>query len=338
MNFYFLKDNVGSVSAFIIGIISFLYVLCELCLNQTLSLTRLYLLMNEEILSKYRKAGRIAKESLNFGISLIKENISYLQVAEKTEEFILNKGGKMAFPVNISVNSVSAHFTPLLNDKNIFKRGDVVKLDVGVHIDGYIGDTALTIEVGTNNHSELIKASRSALNTAISLAKENANLEIIGTAIETIIKSYGFLPISNLTGHAVERYNLHSGKTIPNIKEGNRGQLKKDEVIAIEPFATNGIGRVKDGKNSNIYRFVKEKNCSFDSLKIANFIKENYKGLPFAERWIEKEFGKDKIYFRELVQKGIISSYAILEEVKGGIVSQSEHTVIIKEDSCEVIT
>lgn len=304
--------------------------------------------MDETIISKYRKAGRIAKESLEFGISLIKEGSSYLQVAEKTEEFILANGGKFAFPVNISVNSVAAHFTPLLNSKEVFKRGDVVKLDVGVQIDGYIGDTALTIEVGTNNYSELIKASREGLNTAISLAKEGIELSMIGTAIETTIKSYGFLPISNLTGHSVEQYNLHSGKAIPNIREENKEKLKKYEVIAIEPFATNGIGRVVDKKNSNIYKIVKgknvenfqfiEKKCSEDALKIANFIKENYKALPFAERWIEKEFGKDKIYFRELLQKGIISSYLTLEEVKGGIVSQSEHTLIIKEDGCEVIT
>lgn len=308
--------------------------------------------MDEITLLKYRKAGKISKSALQFGISLIKENVSYIQVAEKTEDFILNKGGKMAFPVNISVNSISAHFTPLLNDKNVFKRGDVVKLDVGVHIDGYIGDTAMTIEVGTNNYSELIKASREGLNTAISLARENASLEIIGTAIETTIKSYGFLPISNLTGHTVEQYCLHSGKAIPNIREETNEKLKKGEVIAIEPFATNGIGRVVDGRNSNIYRFVKDKNvsgnannfqfiekkCSEGALKIANFIKENYKGLPFAERWIEKAFGKDKIYFRELVQKGVVYSYAILQEVKEGIVSQAEHTVIVGEDGCEVIT
>ncbi|MEW5760092.1 MAG: type II methionyl aminopeptidase [Candidatus Thermoplasmatota archaeon] len=296
-------------------------------------------MLSDDVVEKYIIAGRIAKEAIEFGASLIKENEKLLIVAQKIEEFILAKGGKPAFPVNIAINDVAAHFTPKYNDERTFLRGDVVKLDVGVHYDGYIGDKAITIEVGTQNWTELIKASKEALNFAIEMFAVGVEYDSIGMAIERVIRSYNYVPIENLTGHSLERYNLHAGLSVPNIRGIGKGKVKDGVVLAIEPFATNGIGKVEGFKNSNIYRFVCKKFLLNPETKfLLKKIEEEFKTLPFTERWCLGYVKKIEKAIQPLVRSGCIKPYSTLKEVNRGIVSQAEETLIANGGECKVIT
>lgn len=295
--------------------------------------------MDEEVYKKYKLAGSIAAKARDYGASLIRSGISFLEVAEKVESKIMELGGKPAFPVNISVNEVAAHFTPGKNDTLQFSAGDVVKLDVGVHVDGYIADTATTIEVETDRYSELIESSREALESAIRIIKAKVRLREIGKVISNAIKKRGFKPIDNLTGHNLRRYLLHAGISIPNVPEFSLTKLEKDEVIAIEPFATNGAGHVVSGKRSNIYRLVRFPPKGDERTRaFARKIKNLFSTLPFAERWLDREFANAKDVLEGLSRKGYIMSYSQLIEKGKGTVSQHEHTVIVREEGCEVIT
>ena len=300
--------------------------------------------LDDSIYKRLKLAGTIAANARDYGIKLIKEGASILESANKVELKILNDGGGLAFPVNISLNEVAAHFSPRHDDtKLVFKKGDVVKLDVGAHIDGYIADTAITVEVGTNNYEEMINASRDALQTAIDSIKADASLSNIGKTIEKTIKSYGFKSIDNLTGHSLARYTLHSGLSVPNVHERlNLVKLNQGEVLAIEPFATNGAGHVISGKSSNIYRYIKSvksriirdsKTRSY-SLKINN----KFSTLPFAERWCTNLLPNTDLSLKKLLFAGCIKQYPQLIDEKKGIVTQAEHTVIVREDDCEVTT
>ncbi|PIV69464.1 MAG: type II methionyl aminopeptidase, partial [Euryarchaeota archaeon CG01_land_8_20_14_3_00_38_12] len=200
--------------------------------------------MDKKIVEKYRKAGRIAAEARDYGIGLVKENAFLLDVAEKIEKYIIEKGAKPAFPVNIGINDVAAHYTPRHDDKTVFRKGEIVKIDVGAHVDGYIGDTACTVEVETNRYTRMIKASKEALEAALELIKPDIDLSIVGSAVEQTIRSYSFVPVSNLTGHSLKQFQLHAGKSVPNISTNVKEKIKKDDVLAVEPFATNGAGRV----------------------------------------------------------------------------------------------
>jgi len=290
--------------------------------------------MNEEIYEQYRKAGRVLGKALSAGAKMVKEGVKYIDVAEKIEGIISAEAG-LSFPVNISVNEVAAHYTPSLNDQLKFKKGDVVKIDAGSHFNGYIGDSALTVEVGSNENEHIIKASEEALQEAIEIVRAGVSISEIGGAIEKKIHSYGLKPVKNLQGHSLERYNLHAGLSIPNVSNSNSRKLKEGEVIAIEPFATDGRGYVVDAENGNIYH-LKERARG----RIAWEMRKKFDGLPFASRWMATVVGKEKVNttLAFMLRRRAIYAYKKLVEADGGIVAQTEHTLLVKKDGCEVLT
>jgi methionyl aminopeptidase len=293
-----------------------------------------------EIAEKYMLAGRIAREARDYGAGLIKEGASLLEIVNTVEALIISKGARPAFPVNIAVNEVAAHFTPRHDEVELrFKKGDLVKLDVGVHVDGYIGDTARTVEIGSEEWAGMRKASEEALQVAIDMVRPGTDLSVVGAAIETTIRSRGFKPVENLTGHSLERFVLHAGISVPNVKEKGAGIIKEGDVLAIEPFATNGMGRVDGRKNSSIYRFVRRRFArTGDARSLLRDIETNFSGLPFSERWCVRYLDDPKDALEVLTRSGSISFYPTLREVDDGMVTQAEHTIIVGPNGAIVTT
>ena len=295
--------------------------------------------MNPEEIIKWKTAGKLARNALHFGRDLIEAEKSMLNVTEEIERFVKKNGGELAFPTNLAVNNVGAHWTPSSKSNEIFSKGDVVKLDVGVHIDGYIGDNALTLEIDSTNYTKMIEASREALNAAINVAVAGVNVGIIGHAVQDTIEKYGYRPIANLTGHRIKRYNLHSGVSIPSVRERGGPTLNNGDIVAIEPFVTDGAGRVGGKRNSNIYHLRQIRKVRDEkATELMKEIQERYKGLPFAERWLH-EFQDDATNnLQKLMRAGIVSYYPVLDELGNGIVAQSEHTLLITSNGNEVLT
>jgi len=241
-------------------------------------------------------------------------------------------GGGLAFPANISVNDVAAHYCASEKDSNLLKEGDLLKLDIGVHIDGYIVDSAISIPIKTKKHDKLISAARDALDNAIKLVKPGVYVSDIGEVIESTIKKHGFKSIRNLSGHGIEQYNVHAGYNIPNYKAGGKFKLEKGMVIAIEPFATDGRGLVTEGKSSGIYELAEKKQVRM-YRDVLNHILSNYQTLPFSEREVSKKFGrtKTKLAISSFVRSGILHDHKILNEKAGSVVAQFEHTIIVDE-------
>lgn len=299
--------------------------------------------MDDDVYEKYIRAGKIAAEARDAGAELIKPGVSFLEIAEHVELDILESGASLSFPVNISINELAAHYSPRNDDKLVFKRGDVVKLDVGSHVDGYIADTAITIEVETHEYDDMIKASANALDAAIDVMRGGINLSEIGKTVEETIKSHGYSPIDNLTGHSLERYELHSGMSVPSVSNMvSHVKPKVGDAIAIEPFATNGSGHVVSGEGSNIYmlgppvksRFVRDNRSKI----LFNRMRARFRTLPFAQRWCTDMSSNINMSLRRLSFLGLITHYSQLVEQNRGIVTQKEHTVIVMEDGCEVTT
>lgn len=294
----------------------------------------------EEVLEKYRLAGRIAREARDYGAGLVREGASLLEAVNTIEALIMSRGARPAFPVNIAINEVAAHFTPRHDEVDLrFRKGDVVKLDVGVHIDGYIGDTAVTIEVGSSAWTDMRKASEEALAAAIELLRPGVDLSLVGQAIETTIAARGFKPIENLTGHSLERNVLHAGISVPNVKEKGAGTVREGDVLAVEPFATNGMGRVDGKKNSSIYRFVRHRFArTSEARALLGVIEASFPSLPFSERWCVRHEKNTLAALEALVRCGAVSFYPTLREVDDGIVTQAEHTVVITAGGALVTT
>lgn len=283
-------------------------------------------------IEKYREAGRILQEVLREVADKVKVGASVLEVAEFVERRIVEKGGRPAFPCNISRNDEAAHATPRLGDGSLFGR-DMVKVDAGCHVDGYIADGAITIDLSGNE--ELVKASRDALERALEIVKAGVSVGEIGEVIERTISEYGYKPVVNLTGHGLKRYDAHAPPAIPNRGIKSRIKLNAGDVIAIEPFATNGLGRVSERGSAEIYRVEKLKPVRLPAARKLLAEVEKYGGLPFAKRWLKLE-GVD-FALRNLENLGIVRSYPVLKEDGGGLVSQAEHTLIVTQNGYELI-
>ena len=282
-----------------------------------------YSMMENHIL-----AGKIAKEVREWGRQLFKPGAKLLDIAEAVEEKIREKGGQPAFPCCLSLNSIAAHYSPFPNDPLVLQKGDVIKLDMGAHINGKVADTACTIEIGTSNYQKLIEASEKAVMNAINLMEPGVKLGELGKTIsETIVKS-GFQPITNLSGHGLGDYIVHDHPTVPNHNNEDPTKLEEGQAIACEPFATTGQGSVKDGKPCGIYALVnKRPTRSMQARQVVEFIGKNYNTLPFSCRWIKVPGAL--MILNQLEREGILRQYTQLPEKSGGMVSQCEHSIII---------
>lgn len=288
--------------------------------------------MDENTIMKYIEAGKIAKKAIDLSKKIIRPDTSILKAAETIESDIIKNNGKIAFPVNISLNDIAAHDTAFPNDTRIFKEDDIIKVDIGVHIDGYIADTATTISFN-NKMTGMIKASREALKNAISITRPGTNIGDIGEVIENTIHDHGYKPISNLSGHYLGRHMIHTGTNIPNIKTSSGTTLKEGDAIAIEPFATDGAGAIREGNRATIYRFIENRPTRLQAArKILTTVKNNYTTLPFAARWLKDPKGiLLETSLRQLTQSGALHQYPILKEIGSGTVTQAEHTVLVLE-------
>ncbi len=296
--------------------------------------------MDDDVREKWIEAGRITGEAREMGRDLVEVGASWLDVAEEIEAFIRDAGAKPAFPVNISVNEDAAHDTARPNDERVFEAGDVVKLDVGAQVDGYIGDTATTVLLGDRGH-DLNEAAKEALEAGIEVVRDGVNVHEIGQTIQDAMHKHGAKPIANLTGHLIERNTQHAGISIPNIPHGDK-TLEAGMVVAVEPFATDGAGSIHEGGDGGIYHFKQAKpQRQRHARQAMEILEEQFSELPFASRWLVDE-GVDArrlpLVMRALKRQDCIEAYGVLTEDADGLVAQAEHTMIVEEDGATVTT
>jgi len=290
--------------------------------------------MKEEEIEKTKKAGKIHQEVVAYAREIVKPGVKLIDIAVKIDDKIAELGAKPAFAVTLCIDDVAAHATPKIGDEEV-ARG-LLKVDIGLQVDGYVADSAFSVDMAEKGSEEselnrkLIEAAESGLKNGLEIINMGVALGEIGKSIQEAISKYGFVPIKNLSGHQIKQYDLHAGLNVPNYDSGQEIALEEG-VYAVEPFATNGLGRVKDGKPSGIYRLDRDGNVR-DSFarEVLNFISEEYQTLPFCSRWIVRKFGsRGLLALRMIEQAGILHHYPQLMEEGKGKVAQAEHTVIL---------
>lgn len=294
---------------------------------------------NEEFdLQKLKLAGEIAREAKKFARSFVKKDLLLLEIAEKIEAKIVELGGRPAFPVNLSINEIAAHYTPLHDDQT--RAHGLLKVDLGVSVDGFCADTAISIDLADSQENKtLIEAAEKALANAVDKFEEGIAIREIGAEIENTIRTFGVQPVVNLSGHSIERYNLHAGTTIPN-HDNSMSQILEEGTYAVEPFATFGLGEVINGKPSGIYQ-VESENAVRDSFarEVLAFVDQEYQTLPFCSRWLVKKFGtRALIALKRLEEAGILHHYPQLVEKSKRNVAQAEHTIVLTGNEKVVTT
>jgi methionyl aminopeptidase len=287
---------------------------------------------------KFLRAGAIAREAREHGASRIRAGGSSLELVEEIEAVIRKRGAKCAFPVNIGVNEVAAHYTPSSDNDLRFKQGDVVKIDVGAHVGGYPADTAITVEIGTTNHRALIESAENALRMCIEMVAPGTTVSAIGAMVSKTVGSAGFRPVENLTGHSMEQFNLHAGLSIPNVETRDRTTLKEGMVLAIEPFASTGAGRVAGKGRGAIYRVVRERRAPPEIAAFFSKISSAFGPFPFAGRWCESIDPDAQSLLHKMFRMGMVMNYPVLTDTGAGVVAQAEHSVLVTADGCELLT
>jgi methionyl aminopeptidase len=288
-----------------------------------------------------RKAGKIAATVRDKTIKEIEPGVKVVDICDIVNKRVAELGGKMAFPTNVDIDDVAAHYCSPINDQTLIPDNSLVKLDIGVHVDGYIADTAVT-KCFDSEVLYLVDAAKAGLDAAINTIRPGIRANEVGAAIEEAINAKGARPIRNLTGHKLSRYIVHAGSSIPNVNGQDRHEIREGDVYAIEPFAVpkTADGLVVDGAPSNIYRLVKKRNVKGKAKTMMKYIQSEYKSLPFASRWVHRKFkGPDgEATFKELLKTKTIMSYPQLIEKTRAKVAQAEHSVIVTDDGCEVTT
>ena len=296
-------------------------------------------------LKSLKKAGNIANEVKKFLRPEIKIGSNVYNLIEAAESKILELDGNWAFPVNVSINNIAAHYTsPIKDDGLRINEGDIVKVDLGVHIEGFIVDTAFTVSFSEDPLLEnIIQATEVALEAAKNMAKPEVNTRVIGKKIESIVKGFGYNPIKELGGHQIERWTVHGKKQLPELGSQGGDVIKEGDVFAVEIFASTGEGSIHNTNNSYIYEVnpytgrvpLRRKT----SKQILGHINKNYKTLPFAERWLANEFRIGVAFgLQELIQQGKLKVHYVLSEQKSTFVSQTEETIMITENGFEQLT
>lgn len=291
---------------------------------------------------EYIKAGKIASE--------VRETVrvkdwvgkTVYEICEWVEDEIRKRGAKCAFPVNTSINEVAAHYTAEPNDPITIKDTDLIKIDLGAQINGYIADTAVTVCYDPQ-YDGLVQAAEEGLANAMSMIKAGVKASDIGRTIETTIKQMGYKPIANLSGHSLEQYTIHAGKSIPNIWSIGGFSLSENSAYACEPFVTtsDGGGFVRNGQIKNIFAInSRKKTKDPEADKLLDFIWENFNMLPFALRWITKERDEEEArdLLNILIKKKAVQAYPVLIEVNEQRVAQAEHTFIPTENGVTITT
>ena len=286
--------------------------------------------MDKELRADALKAGQIAGKARDMGARLMKPGASVREILDQVEDFIRSQGAGIAFPAQISLNQVAAHACSDLLDETVITEEAVVKLDCGAHVNGMIGDTAITVNL-SGEYKELVEASKKALKAVTPLFTPGRPVGEIGGVIQDTIADLGFSPVKNLSGHGLGRYDIHTFPSIPNIRLPESPVLQEGMHVACEPFATNGKGMITDGGEATVWTQIGAARVRSPFARQAFKKIQSYDGLPFATRWLEKEFGvgKTRLALRELQRAGSIQAHPPLKEVSDGMVSQREHTFIV---------
>lgn len=290
-----------------------------------------------------KEVGKVSRAALEYSKSVVKPGVGLLDAAEKIEKFIADKAYDFSFPVNLSINSQAAHYSPDIDDKTAFGENDVVKVDLGARKGHNLTDCAITIDLSGKNQ-KLVEASDRALENALSVIKAGVEVRDIGREIEKAAKAAGLKPIQNLGGHGIEHDELHAGVFIPNYDNGDNTALEEGQVVAVEPFMTNGIGYVQSGEALQIYQKIGAAAArARETREVSAYIDAHFLTYPFSIRWLVKELDSLSEFavrkaVAELMYAGALEPFPVLIEKGNGLVSQSETQVIVERDSCTVIT
>ncbi|KAF8594644.1 peptidase M24A, methionine aminopeptidase [Ceratobasidium sp. AG-I] len=256
----------------------------------------------------------------------------------------------IGFPTGVNINECAAHYTPNAGDTRVLQQRDVLKVDIGIQVNGYIVDSAFTLSFEPT-YDSLIEAVKAATNAGVREAGIDVRLGDVGAAIQEVMESYEVTigtktypvkSIENLSGHTIHRYSIHGTKSVPIVKTADQTKMEEGEYFAIETFGSTGRGRVIESGDCSHYAKMRDPRgpLRLESAKsLLKSINKNFGTLPFCRRYLDR-YGESKylLALKHLVQEGIVQDYPPLFDVPGSMTAQFEHTILLRPTVKEVVS
>ena len=289
----------------------------------------------------FLKAGKIAGRVLHEIAPLVQPGEKVLKVCVLAEKKIVEYGAHPAFPCNVSINNEAAHYSSPYLDTRVFPDRGLVKVDLGANVNGHLSDTAKTIDLD-GSYEKFIIAAESALEAALATIRPGIRLGEVGAVIEKTIKREGLTPVHQLSGHQLKPNTLHAGKNVPNVKTMSIEKMQVGETFAVEPFATDGCGRIKAAKEAYIFSNDIRNRIKLDRMatQVRDLARRKFGTVPWASRWLydlKNDFDFE-IPLKMLTRAAVIHPYPVLLEANDGMVSQAEHSLFVSEKGAIVTT
>ncbi|KAK4191492.1 putative methionine aminopeptidase [Podospora australis] len=319
--------------------------------------------LNSDFLNDYRHAAEAHRQTRQWAQKNIKPGQTLTEIANGIEDSVralvghqgLEEGDAqiagMGFPTGLSINHCAAHYTPNAGNKMVLQQDDVMKVDIGVHVNGKIVDSAFTLAFNPR-YDPLLEAVKAATNEGIKHAGIDARLGEIGGYIQEVMESYEIeldgttypiKSIRNLNGHTILPYSIHGTKSVPIVKSNDQTKMEEGDVFAIETFGSTGNGYVHE--EGEVSHYARRSDAPKVDLRLSsaksllNVINKNFGTLPWCRRYLDR-LGQEKylLGLNNLVQNGIVEAYPPLVDKKGSYTAQFEHTILIRPTVKEVIS
>ncbi len=300
--------------------------------------------MDKEIIDSYLKAGKIAGQVKTYAREMIKPGMKLIDIARSIDDKIIELGGELGFPVNLSVNEIAAHYTPSPGDEQIAE--GLLKLDVGVSINGYFADTAISFDLTEDGrYKNMIEMNEAVQKKIMETVYPGMKVNEVGDAVSSVLEKWNedngttFSVIQELSGHEIGQNKIHAGISISNYRNENETVLN-ETAFAVEPFITTGSGHIYSGAGGGIFSLKSDEPIrDKDAREVVKYIKETFKGRPFCMRWLERAgFKKLKFIFSMLTKRGVFYEYPLLIEKTKNPVSQIEHTYVLSDEKVYITT
>eukprot|EP01111_Echinosteliopsis_oligospora_P009687 TRINITY_DN287_c0_g1_i1.p1 TRINITY_DN287_c0_g1~~TRINITY_DN287_c0_g1_i1.p1 ORF type:complete len:412 (-),score=146.16 TRINITY_DN287_c0_g1_i1:25-1260(-) len=310
------------------------------------------LLTDDDIMSKYRTAGDIANLALSKVVAELADGKKIADICIAADKFILEQTSKsfkaakiekgVAFPTSLSVNHIVGHFSPEADDKTTLATGNVVKVDLGVHIDGFIATVGHTHVVGadvsratTGRQADVICAAHIAAEAVLHMLKPGIKNKDITAVIKQVADTFHVNPVEGVLSHQMKKYLIDGTKVIMNKstpeQQAHDFDIEPNDVFSIDIVMSTGDGKPKESDvKPTIYKRVVDQAYSLKlaaSRKIFGEIKTKYPALPFNIRALEDKHVRFGL--TECETHGLINAFPVVQERDGEYVAQFKYTALV---------
>lgn len=318
-------------------------------------------LTSPEVVTKYKSAAEIINKALQLVVSECKPKAKIVDVCEIGDSFIREQTGNMyknvkkkiergvAFPTCISVNNTVCHFSPLASDETVMEAGDVLKIDMGCHIDGFIAVVAHThvLQDGpvTGKAADVIAAANTAAEVALRLVRPGKKNKDVTDAIQKVAAAYDCKIVEGVLSHQLKQFVIDGNKVVLSVSNTDTrvddAEFEENEVYAIDIVTSSGEGKPKllDEKQTTIYKRAVDKNYHL-KMKASRFIfseiSQKFPIMPFTARALEEK--RARLGLVECVNHELLQPYPVLHEKPGDYVAHIKFTVLLMPNGSDRVT